>query len=448
MPDITRDDVTEYALARYVNKHYGTVRHTETYGWLEYNQAYWSGIGADVAAFNQVSEGLMKRQAEVRRKGKFEADHVISQLCENSVRNINAVLTHLKNMTSTPLDQFDASPDELNVANGVVNLETGEVIAHQPSQLFTYCVDVPYLPGADSSVWEEFLARSVGGGPEIVDFLQRCVGYSLTGHTHEEKMFYIYGPTRSGKGVFTETLLALLGATLATEVDFNIFTRERQQDANNFDLAPLKAARFLAASESSRYQRLNEAKVKQMTGGNSIWCAFKYSKHFSYRPQYKIWLTSNYEVNADPNDLAVWGRLVRLEFPVSHLGEEDVSLKARLRQPEHLAGVLRWAVEGARRWYVEGLEIPAALQAHLAATRDELDTVQHWLEESTLPDATSFLSNDTIRSSYQEWCEAQGFKPMNGMHLSRTITTKGAYTIHKKSGRRGIVGLRLRLGVA
>jgi putative DNA primase/helicase len=139
---------------------------------------------------------------------------------------------------------------------------------------------------------------------------------------------------------------------------------------------------------------------------------------------------------------------VRLEFPVSHLGEEDVSLKARLRQPEHLAGVLRWAVEGARRWYVEGLEIPAALQAHLAATRDELDTVQHWLEESTLPDATSFLSNDTIRSSYQEWCEAQGFKPMNGMHLSRTITTKEAYTIHKKSGRRGIVGLRLRLGVA
>src|ERR1043166_9942847 len=68
-------DVCSSDLARYVNKHYGTVRHTETYGWLEYNQAYWSGIGADVAAFNQVSEGLMKRQAEVRRKGKFEADH-------------------------------------------------------------------------------------------------------------------------------------------------------------------------------------------------------------------------------------------------------------------------------------------------------------------------------------------------------------------------------------
>ncbi len=126
----------------------------------------------------------------------------------------------------------------------------------------------------------------------------------------------------------------------------NSFTAKREADAQNFDLAELKSARLVIASESNRYQSLNPAKIKQITGGNDIRAAFKHRDMFSYRPQFKVWLVSNHEVNGDPDDDALWGRMQVLTFPRSHLGEEDTELKQRLRRPGNLQGVLRWAVEG------------------------------------------------------------------------------------------------------
>jgi putative DNA primase/helicase len=201
---------------------------------------------------------------------------------------------------------------------------------------------VEYDASADCSLWLDFLRQVVTeDAPEVITFLQEAVGYALTGHTKEEKLLYLHGPTRSGKGTFTETLLVLFGHSLSSEVDFNTFTRDRSTDANNFDLAPLKPARLVVASESSQYERLNEAKVKQLTGGNYIRCAFKYGSHFTYRPQAKIVLVSNHEIKADPIDDALWGRIVRVEFPYSYLGREDTDAERALEVPRAAAGGAR-----------------------------------------------------------------------------------------------------------
>ncbi|MEZ4707593.1 MAG: phage/plasmid primase, P4 family [Caldilineaceae bacterium] len=169
--------------------------------------------------------------------------------------------------------EFDNNPDFLNCANGVVSLRTGEIEPHNPDQKFTYCSPIAYKPNADYTKWVDWLKKAVGS-PEIADWLQIAVGYSLTGYTWEEILFYIFGPTRSGKGLFTETISSVLGTPLAQEINFSTFTDKRSGDSQNFDLAPLKAARLVSASESNAYERFNEAKIKALTGGNNVYCAF------------------------------------------------------------------------------------------------------------------------------------------------------------------------------
>jgi len=161
----------------------------------------------------------------------------------------------LKARVTRKVEEFDADPDKVNVLNGVLDLRTGQVEEHTPSQRYTYCMPVKYNPVASYTEWEKLLLENIKGGREMVDFTQEAVGYTLTGHTSEECLFYPFGPSRSGKGTFCETLQAMMG-DISAGVPFNTFTRRRDTgNDQGFDLAPLKQARLIVASESE--QRLN-----------------------------------------------------------------------------------------------------------------------------------------------------------------------------------------------
>jgi putative DNA primase/helicase len=288
---------------------------------------------------------------------------------------------------------------------------------------------------ADQSTWVDWLKSVVDD--QTVDYLQLAVGYSLTGRTSEEVLFYLFGPPRSGKGVFLETLLALLGRPIAQEVQFSTFTAQRIGDTQNFDLAPLKPCRFVAASESNAYERFNEAKVKSITGGSEVYCAHKHRDFFGYRPQYKIWLSSNQEVNADPDDDAVWSRIRVVEFPNSHLGSEDKELKSRLRSDEALAGLLAWAVAGAVRWYSmlpKGLPELASSAATKAAHRELVDNVAAWLSENTTTGDYSTVA--ALYSDYSSWCDDNGVSPKQQKSFTIALQRKGyGYGIRKQNGK-------------
>ena len=259
---------------------------------------------------------------------------------------------------------------------------------------------------------------------------------------------YLFGPPRAGKGAFTETLLALLGSPLAKEINFATFTAQRTGDSQNFDLAPLKPCRLVAASESNAYERFNEAKVKAITGGNEIYCAFKHKTHFGYRPQFKVWLSSNQPVNADPDDEAVWGRIRMIEFPHSHLGAEDKMLKQRLRSKAVLEGVLAWAVVGAMRWYAlgsTGLSEPATSVAIKAQQREQLDAVGMWIEEKCALGSHHFTASSELYQSYEAWCKANGVESKRQKGFTMALQRKGhRYERLWREGKavRGFYGLK------
>lgn len=441
-----RDD--DEGNAKCLHKLYGTTfLYCDAYGYLYWNGKYWGTENAEAMLQQAAVMMLRKRQGIAAQAGR---DH-LAKFCAASAKRVRDCLALFRPKITVPVGDFDKSPRLLNCANGVVDLANGQVTPHDPTQRFTYCLPVAYRPDADQALWTDFLKDVVGGGPEVIDYLQRAVGYSLTGFISEECLFYVYGPTRSGKGTFSETLLALMPRPLAVEIDFTTFTAARDHDTQNFDLAPLKPARLIFASESNKYQALNSAKIKGLTGGDEVRCAFKHRDHFEYKPQYKVWLLSNQPVNADVDDDAAWGRVRVIEFPHSFLGKEDKSLKWRMRTDEALEGVFAWAVAGAIRWHAsrDGLVAPDSVRIKTAEHRKELDYVAQWIDECCQVSPAHFEANHKVYQSYKDWCVDNGITPKQQRSLTLSLKSKGFLVNEQKrdpltnKNQRGVVGLHI-----
>jgi len=399
----------------------------DAYGWLRYNGQHWDKSSGEPQLERAIVETLKDRRLAATQR-QLEGVAKATRPTATNVKNCKFLFSSI---ASLDVSVFDQSPDLLNCQNGVLDLRTGDLYPHRPEQHFTYCIPTVYDPDADYTEWVDHITTWVNGDQQLVDYLQMAIGYSLTGHTWEECLFYLHGPTRSGKGTFTETILSVLGKEpLSTEVDFGTFTADRSNDSQNFDLAGLKPCRFVAASESSKYSQLNTPRVKALTGGNEVRCAFKHRDHFTYRPQFKIWLSSNYPPNADVDDDAVWYRLQTISFPVSFVGREDKGLKRRLKQPSSRASVLNWAVRGAIRWYnsgTDGLPVPRQVRETTDRARVDLDYVQQWIDEciEVTQVSTHFLSNASLYASYREWCLANGVPPKQMRSLTMELKRKG-----------------------
>lgn len=422
-------------------RHSKTFLYNDAWGWLHYTGTHWTSEGAEAAVERAITETLEARISASVTAGAQQYKNVITNSIPNHSK-ITGAKNQLRSMVYAPVHSFDSNPDLLNCKNGVVDLRTGELSEHNIDQRFMYCINYDYNPNADYTMWSDWLESATN--KETASWLQMAQGYSLTGHTREEILFYLFGPSRSGKGTYTSAMLRLLGEPLAKAVQFSMFTAVRGGDDQNFDLAPLKPCRFIAASESRQYERFNEAKVKQITGGDSVSCAFKHRDHFTYTPQFKIWLSSNHPVNADPDDDAVWGRIRVVQFPNSYLGKEDKGLKTNMQSDEMMEAVLAWAVVGAQRWYSlgkSGLPEMSSGEQVKQQQREELDTIQMWIDDCcrvhNMPAGVSidyeewcksngkWFSSATLYQSYSTWCNENGVESKKHKGFTQTLVRKG-----------------------
>jgi len=282
---------------------------------------------------------------------------------------------------------------------------------------------------------------------ELVTFMQTALGYSLTGHTGEEKVFYLYGKLgRNGKGSITEALQALMPYPLSAEIPFETLTMKREASAQNHDLAALKPSRLVFASESNRYQSLNPGTIKSLSGGNHVTCAHKFKDFFDYQPQFKPWLSSNHPVNGDPDDSAMWARVLIITCPNSYIGREDKKLKARMKSPEGQRGLLAWIAEGAKRWYKEGLRVPDQVKLATKKQRTEQDTFSEWVGDAIEQAEGAFTPYAESYQNYKLWCEANGVTPKQQRQFTDAMVTRGYVTKPKRIGSRvvkGYEGVRL-----
>jgi putative DNA primase/helicase len=307
---------------------------------------------------------------------------------------------------SMELSEFDKDLMALNLRNGTLNLATGRLRAHGREDLISKLAPVDYLASAPCPRWRAFLDEITVGRTGLASFLQRAVGYALTGSTREQVLFLLLGPGANGKSTFLEVVRAMLG-DYSAQSDFSTLLCGPEGRARN-DIARLVGKRFVTAVEVGRGQTLSEVVAKQLTGGDTIAARYLFCESFEYVPQFKLFLAANHSPSAPGDDDALWRRILVVPFD-AHIPPErrDKSLLQELR--EELPGILSWAVEGCLVWQREGLNPPREVLAASGACRREHDSIGAFLTSDCVLDAQLIRPAADLYAAYREFCSSMGF---------------------------------------
>jgi putative DNA primase/helicase len=368
-------------------------------------------------------------------------------LRSESIERKRAMVASAQSEPGIPIlpEQFDADPFLLNCLNGTIELRTGELRAHRREDYCTRLAPVVYDPNARCPLWERFLLEVCGGDRDLVEFLQRAVGYSLTGSTQEEKLFFVHGPAASGKSSFLEAIKATLG-DYAKTADFETFVLRRDAGAVRNDIAELVGRRFVVGIEVDEGRRLAEGLVKLITGGDTVRARFLYQEAFEFVPQFKLWLAANDAPRIKHDDSGMWRRILCIPFEhVIAPNRRDPSVKARLKDTrESGPGILAWAVEGCLRWQEEGLDAPKLVRDATEQYRLKMDPLEDFIEDCCVLDPNAWTPAARLREVYERYCEEIGERhPLGRVDFASALASRGCVSERRHQGR-GWSGIRLR----
>lgn len=338
-------------------------------------------------------------------------------------------------------DDLDRDPDLLNVQNGTIHLRTGRLLEHAPAHLITKICSVAYDPSASSPAWAGFLER-VFPDADVRSYVQRAVGYSLSGRVDEHVLFFCFGTGANGKSTFLETVREMLSESEYARAAAPDLLLAKKQDRHAAELADLRGARFITTIEAGEGRAWDESRVKWLTGGDAISARFMYANPFTFQPTGKFWVAANHRPRVKGTDLGFWRRVHLVPFNVTIPREEqDHELRAKLRR--ELAGVLRWAVDGAIAWRAGGLRPPPPVVDATQAYRSGEDVLAAFLEErcSESPDARVLVG--ALYDVFRSWADASGERPMTKRAFGDALEDRG-FQRKASNGRRWFVGLALR----
>jgi putative DNA primase/helicase len=304
-------------------------------------------------------------------------------------------------------DELDASPDLLNTESGTIDLRTGDLREHRREDLITKIAPTKYWPDAAAPTWEAFLER-VLPGEELRAFVQRAVGYSATGDTSEQCMFINHGGGANGKSTFQEAIAAALG-DYAMRAPTEMLLAKRSDGVPN-DVARMKGARFVSASETEEGRRLAESRIKDLTGQDTITARFMKAEWFDFAPTHKLWLSTNHKPEIRGTDAAIWRRIRLVPWAVTIPPvEQDKKLPIALR--DELAGILAWVVRGCLQWRREGLQAPDEVRKATGEYRVEMDVLAGFLAECCELDTSHWEYAKDLYECYKRWCDENGERP-------------------------------------
>lgn len=317
---------------------------------------------------------------------------------------------------------LDADPWALNTTNGTLSLRTCELRPHRREDLLTKLVPVEYQPEAKCPLWNRFLAEVFAPHQDLLPFIQRAVGYSLTGDTREECLFLLYGTGRNGKGTFIKTLTKMLG-DYASTADFSTFVQRAGDGGPRDDIANMRGRHMVSAQESREGASLAESIIKWLTGGDLVRARRLYENSFEFQPTHKIWLASNHKPAVRGTDAAIWSRIKLIPFAVSFEGREDRGLKDALL--DELPGILAWAVQGCVLWQKEGLQFPETVTRATEEYRAENDQVGRFIADRCVKGDGTRAKARALYMSYRAWAAEGGEDPISETAFGLRLSEQG-----------------------
>ena len=448
-------------------RHYyqGQIWYALGLGWILWTGRFWrpdpTGEGALATGFvGGLSRRIAQEAATLARRAAHEADEdrrksLMSQaeallkwaVQSEHERTIAAGLKLSKHALLTDYGALNADPWRFNVQNGTLDLRTGALRPHDPADLITFLAPVAYDPAARCPTWERFLLEVFAGDRDLVAFIQRAVGWSLTGVVKERALFFLYGDTgKNGKTTLVETLMKLVGASgeasygYGRKVGADTFMKSKNPEDNQRKAATLAGPRFVCTSEVDEEHRLNEQLIKDITGGDTLEGRRLYQEAFTFKPQFKPWMYGNHKPEIRGTDDAIWSRVRLVPFEVSFKGREDLDLADKLEA--ELSGILNWAIEGCLDWQRHGLQPPAKVQAATQAYREEMDVFGPFIRECCIVHRNSEVLSSQLWAAYRNWCTTNGVKEESQTKLGKYLTHKG-FLLKKTSGKIKRLGIGL-----
>lgn len=392
----------------------------------------------DAAAQEDASEEDKKKHKEAKSHYKWAIE-------SQSAKRLNSMrlIAQKAEVLAISHEVLDADPWLLNVQNGTVDLRTGELREHRKEDMITKLAPVDYDPEAEAPVWTTFLGRVMAENADLIDYLQRMIGYSLTGSVQEHVLGFFFGGGANGKSTFLSTIHAMMGDYAAPAARGLLFRSRTERHPTS--LASLHGRRFVTCSEIEEGQTFDEALTKDLTGGDPINARRMREDEWQFTPTHKLFVAGQHKPTVRGDDEGIWRRMRLVPWLVTIPKEErDPLLPQRLRA--ELAGVLRWAVDGCLAWQKRGLNEPQAVRQATAEYREENDILGEFfrLRAVFVPEAT--ISRKELREAYEIQCKESGQEPFGAKRFASRLRERGVRDTTVRRGTSvvdGWVGVRL-----
>lgn len=384
---------------------------------------------------DDICDDLKKEAWNIQDQEQQEQAFKFAKATANTTRKEAMVkeAQHLKDIPAAP-DDFDGYTDYLNCQNGIVNLRNGELMPHDPHFMMTKICNCEYdVEHRRPERWLQFLDEITNGDKDLQLYIQKCIGYSISGSNREQCAYFLYGMGNNGKSTFLDTIADMIGSYASNAQPDTIMIQSRLGSSGggaNSDIARLKSARFVTCEEPTEGVRLNEGLLKQLTGGSKVTCRFLYGDEFEYTPEFKIWVATNHKPVIRGTDVGIWRRIKLIPFEVNIPKDKvDKNLKYKLRK--EFPQILAWAVAGCMKWQQEGLAEPLCV---LDATKDykqEMDLIAGFVEQCIMIDYDCndrFIASDLFKV-YSKWAKQNNEYEMSSkkffMEVSKKLPEKG-----------------------
>lgn len=353
---------------------------------------------------NEIAEGTKKKRDDQPNGGA--ARHLAYSRTHKAKTALEKEARHLMAINAA---QLDAEPFVFNSPSGLIITTSEKTRENTPEDMCSKLGGAMLAPETkDCPVWKRFLAEIFGGDEELIRFVQKALGYSMTGDVSEQCLFFLYGGGRNGKSTFLNVVSDIFG-DYAMNIQPQTIMEQRSSGsgAPSPDIARLKGARFVTTVEPGEGERFNEGLIKQLTGGDKITARYLYGKEFEFKPQFKLWIAANNKPVIRGSDIGIWRRIRLIPFGVT-IPEDKVDKNLPSKLKCEYPAILRWIWEGALMWKLEGLGTARKVEESTQEYRMEMDSVATFLEERTTENPAGRVKASELYAAYKHWCEEAG----------------------------------------
>lgn len=408
----------------------GNIRYLPAFKrWVVYDGARWPVDDREQEHIRDVAKSMIRAfGAEAFKSNSKETRAFASQSLES--QRISNMLREAQHLAILKTGELDRDPLLVNFRNGTFDARTQKLHSHRREDYLTAVVPYDYDPTAKCPKFERFVAETFGGDRQLIAFVQRALGYSLTGDTSEKCMFLAYGPTNTGKTTLL-TIVRMLLDKYATQIKATSLMAQhgRPMDSNGeADLADLRGKRAVTTSETAEGQRVREELIKALVQGQGEFKAVrKYENPFSFPETWKIWMDSNHLPVIHGTDDAIWSRIVVIPF--THAipkARQDKKLSRKLIK-EEASGILTWLIQGLCDWQTKGSlgPLPSVMEKLRQEWRNDSDVLGRWLAEKCVKDTEAKTPSQDLYRSYKVWRASGNFLEESIEVFARKMKDRG-----------------------